>query len=488
VSTTSPPSPPLRDPLPPGGPSGPGGPPGPGGRGGTGPAQPGGGRVGPSRLPRILAVGGLLVVVAILVYLLVAPAGGNTYYLEFENANQLVRGNEVQVGGVPVGSISNIALTSNYRARVTVHVNTPIAPLHEGTTAQIRVPSLGGVAGRYIALTPGPNNSPTLPNGYTFTGKSVQGTTDIDELFNTLNPRTRKGLQEFFQGNAEWYVGLAHEAGESSEYFAPALASADRVFAELSREQHTFTEFLVQGAKTVTTIAARAPQLAGFVEHADTAFGALGAQQNDLASGVEALPKALHAGNVALAEAPATFAALRRLAEVSKPGTAELAAFFARLRPLLTEATPVLHNLSVVVTQPGPNNDLTDIALGYPALARELAAATPNAVKGLENGTTFFSRLRPYTPDLVGFARSLGQSTAGYDANGHYIRATTTVPSFALGSEGSLTPASGLPQGLANLKTGQLLRCPGSATPPPADGSAPFTDTGQLECNPAEVP
>jgi phospholipid/cholesterol/gamma-HCH transport system substrate-binding protein len=49
-------------------------------------------------------------------------------------------------------------------------------------------------------------------------------------------------------------------------------------------------------------------------------------------------------------------------------------------------------------------------------------------------------------------------------------------------------PSENLKQGLANLKTGQLQRCPGSATQPAADGSSPFTDTGQLECNPAETP
>jgi phospholipid/cholesterol/gamma-HCH transport system substrate-binding protein len=486
VSTTSPPSPPLRDPLPPGGPAGPGRPGGPGPGGGA--VGTGGGRTGFNRVPRLLALGGLALIVLVLALLVFSGGGGDTYHLEFENANQLVRGDEVQVGGVPVGSIQTIALTSDYKARITIHVNAPLAPLHEGTTAQIRVPSLGGVAGRYIALSPGPNNRPTLPDGYTFRGAALHGTTDVDQLFNTLNPRTRRGLQEFFQGNAEWYAGIALQAGVSSEYFAPALNSAGHVFAELSRDQHTLTEFLVQGAKATTTLATRAPQLADLVEHADIAFGALAAHQSDLARGVAQLPIALHQGNVTFAELPSALNDLRRLFAVSKPGTAELAPFLARLRPLLEEATPVVNNLSLAVSRPGPNNDLTDLVLGYPALAQQLARDTPNAIKGLESGTTLFSRLRPYSPDFVGFARSLGQAAAYYDANGHYIRATATSPSFTLGSEGSLVPAANIQQGLQNLKIGQLQRCPGSATQPAADGSSPFTDTGQTECNPAEVP
>ncbi len=487
MSTTSPPNPPLRDPLSPSAPGGPGGPGRSGGANGAG-GGPDKGRAGANRLPRFLAVGGLALVVLILAYIIFSGGGGATYHLEFESADQLVRGDEVQVGGVSVGSINAISLTSNYKARVTVHINSPLAPLHEGTTAQIRVPSLGGVANRYIALSPGPNNRPALPAGYTFSGNAVHGTTDVDQLFNTLNPRTRKGLQEFFQGNAEWYAGIAHEAAQSSEFFAPALTAGTHIFAELSRDQRTLTEFLVQGAKATTTIATRASQLSGFVEHADTAFQALGSHQTELARGLAQLPVTLHQGNVLFAELPATLDALRRLVDVSKPDTTTLAPFFARLRPFLVEATPVLHNLSVAVSQPGPNNDLTDIALGYPALAQQLAADTPTAIQGLEANTKLFARFRPYSPELVGFARTIGQSAAYYDADGHYIRATTTVPSFTLGSENNLVPAENLQQGLQNLKTGQLQRCPGSATQPAADGSSPFTDTGQLECNPAETP
>jgi phospholipid/cholesterol/gamma-HCH transport system substrate-binding protein len=485
VSTTSPPTPPLRDPLPPGGPRGPGG---AGAAGGAGGSSEGGRTGGYSRLPRLLGLGALAIVVVILAFVIFSGGGGDTYHFEFENANQLVRGDELQVGGVPVGSITAIALTSNYKARITAHVNSPLAPLHEGTTAQIRVPSLGGVANRYIALSPGPNNNPTLPAGYTFSGSAVRGTTDIDQLFDTLNPRTRKGLKEFFQGNAEWYAGVAQQAGLSSEYFAPFLSATGHVFAELSHDQRAFTEFLVQGAKAMTTIATRAPQLSDLIEHADTAFQALGSEQANLARGVAQLPVTLHQGNETFKELPTTIDALRRLVNVSKPDTTELALFFARLRPLLLEATPVVHDLSLAVSKPGPNNDLTDAALGYPALARELAIATPNAIKGLESGTTLFSRLRPYSPDFVGAARSLGQSASYYDANGHYIRAAATTPAFTLGSEGSLVPAASLKEGLQNLKTGQLQRCPGSATQPAADGSSPFADTGQLECNPAEVP
>jgi phospholipid/cholesterol/gamma-HCH transport system substrate-binding protein len=437
---------------------------------------------------RVLAVGGLGLVVLILAFLIFSGGGGADYQLLFENANQLVRGDQVTVGGQPVGSVTDIVLTPEYKARITIHINSPLAPLHEGTTAQIRVPSLSGVANRYIALSPGPNSAPKLPSGASLPTSATHGVTDIDQLFDIFNARTRRALQKVFQGSAEEYVGSTPSVNASAEYFAPALAASDHFVAELGRDQQALTELLVQGAKATTTIAARRQQLSELVEHGDIAFQALGSQQANLARSVAQLPAVLHQGNATFTALPPALSAVHQLIDVTKPNTTMLALLFERLRPLIAEATPVVNNLSQAFSKPGPNNDLTDVFQGYPALVKQLEVATPVAIQGLEESTVFFSKWRPYSPELVGLARSLGQSTAYYDANGHYIRAAPTVASFTLGPEGSLVPAENLQQGLANLKTGQLQRCPGSATQPAPDGSSPFTDTGQLECNPAEVP
>jgi phospholipid/cholesterol/gamma-HCH transport system substrate-binding protein len=456
------------------------------------PGQPGGspgpGRQGPYRTTRLIALGALALVVLIVAYIIFSGGGGDDYRLEFDNASQLVKGDQVQVGGVPVGSVKDIVLTSNYKALVTIHVDSPLAPLHAGTTAEIRVPSLSGVANRYIALSPGPNSNAELPAGTTLRGSTVRGAVDIDQLFNIFNSRARKGLQEVFQGSAEWYAGSSRALRASSPYFPPSLAAADHIFAELTRDQRTFTEFLVQAGKATTTIAARRQQLSELVEHGNRAFAAIGAQQASLQQGVAELPVTLHEGNRAFAELPATLSALRRLVDVSKPNVATLAPFFARLRPLVVEATPVIDNLSQVVSKPGPANDLTDVMAGYPALERALVAATPNIVRQLGESAAFFGRFRPYAPEVVGAARSLGESAAYYDASGHYLHAAAVFGAFTLGPEDNLTPAGSLQQELQSLKLGQLRRCPGAATQPAADGSSPFTDTGQLECDPSQVP
>lgn len=436
---------------------------------------------------RALAAGALGVVVLIVAYIVFAGGGGVNYHLEMSEANQLVRGNQVQVGGVPVGSVTNIELTRDYKARITIHVDSSLTPLHEGTISEVRVPSLTGVANRYVALTPGPNNRPALSAGATLPASATREVVDLDKLFNTLNPKTRKGLQQFIQGSAEQYAGAGPALGKATEYFAPAFAATDRFFSELVRDQGTFTDFLVESAKALTTIAARKESLTDLVEHADETFQAIGSQQSSLARGLRQLPVTLNRGNKTFAEVPATLAALTRLINAQRPNTQALTTLFAKLRPLVTTATPVVGNLSQAISRPGANNDLTEAFAALPAVAQALTTASPNGVKALRESVPITSFFGPYAPELAGTFRMFDQTNAYYDANGHYARIGPVAPSFKLGANNNLTPA-GPQQALEGLKTGQLRRCPGAATQPAADGSAPFTDNGQLGCDPTETP
>ena len=441
----------------------------------------------PSRAGRALAAGALAIVVAIVAFLALSGGGGVNYYLEMKEAGQLVKGDQVQVGGVPVGSVTGIALTSDFKARITIHVESSLAPLHEGTIAEIRVPSLTGVANRYVALAPAPNNRPALPAGATLPASDTREVVDLDQLFNTLNAPTRKGLQQLIQGSAEQYAGAGKDLGKATEYFAPSFAATDHFLSELVRDQSTFTGFLVESAKALTTIAARKESLTDLVEHADRTFQAIGSQQSSLARALRQLPGALNQGNRAFAEVPPTLTVLTQLVNAQRPNTQALTTLFAKLRPLVSTATPVVSNFSQAISRPGANNDLTEAFAALPALAQALTSASPDNVTALQESVPITAFFGPYAPELQGTFRTFGQASAYYDANGHYARVMSVAPSFKLGANNTLTPASAQ-QALEGLKTGQLRRCPGAATQPSADGSAPFTDNGQLSCDPTETP
>ncbi|MFI4989610.1 MAG: MlaD family protein [Solirubrobacterales bacterium] len=471
MATTTPPSPPPpaapppRDPLPPRVP-----------------------RSARGRYGRPLAVGALAIVVLVVAYIVFAGGGGGTYKLEMKEGFQLVRGDQVQVGGVPVGTVTSIDLTHDFKALVTIHVDSSLTPLHAGTTAQVRVPSLSSVANRYVALSLGPNNAPALSSGATLPASATKDVTDLDQLFNTFNPATRKGLQQFIQGTAEQYVGQGKSLGQAIEYFAPSFNATDHIFAELVRDQSTFTSFLVETAKAVSTIGARKDQLSSLVENANTTFTAIGAEQQNLAQGVKELPVTLRQGGRTFAELPSTLGALKRLVDASKPTVKPLTTLFTSLKPLLDTATPVVKNFSQAFSRPGPNNDLTDFANAIPALVKQLTSSTPVTVQALQESVPITAFFGPYSTELEGTLREFGQASAYYDADGHYARLNPVFPDFAPGGGANNLVPAGAGTALAPLKTGQLRRCPGGATQPAADGSSPFTDNELLSCDPSQTP
>lgn len=440
-----------------------------------------------SSTARVLAVGALVLVVLVILYLVFGGGGGASYHLIFAEADQLVLGDQVQVGGVPVGSITSIELTKDFKAKVTIHVDASLTPLHEGTTALVRTPSLSSVANRYIELSPGPNSNPALPEGATLPASATKEVTDLDALFNTLNPKTRKGLSEFIQGLGESYAGAGKSFGEDTEYFGPFVSASNHFFEELVRDQPVFEHFLIETAKAVTTIGARAPQLADLIENSNKTFEAIGSEQRQLAAGLKQLPGAIQQGDKTFAELPSAFAALEELVNASKPTTKPLATLFAHLRTLLKTGTIPITNFSEAFSRPGANNDLTDIVKALPALYAQLTTASPALVQGEKESVPVTAFFGPYAPDLVGTLRTFGQAGAYYDADGGYAHVSPIFPSFALGENDTLKPSTPQ-QALANLKTGQLRRCPGAATQPAEDGSSPWVDNELLDCDPSEVP
>jgi phospholipid/cholesterol/gamma-HCH transport system substrate-binding protein len=223
------------------------------------------------------------------------------------------------------------------------------------------------------------------------------------------------------------------------------------------------------------------------VENANTTFTAIGSEQTALAKGLKELPVAFRQGNRTFADLPSTFQALTKLVNASKPTVKPLTQLFTNLRPLLNTATPVVKNFSTAFSQPGPSNDLTDFVRELPTLVAQLTTATPVAVQSLRESIPITAFFGPYSPDLEGTLREFGQGAAYYDANGHYARLNPVFSDFALGANNNLTPAAPS-TALAPLKSGQLRRCPGAATQPAADGSSPFTDAGQLSCDPTQTP
>ena len=443
-------------------------------------------------LSRALALGALLAAVVVVGFLLFGGGGATKYELLFQSAGQLVKDDDVQVGGRRVGRITDITLDDDNQARISVEVEEPYAPLHEGTFARIRWTSLSGVANRYIALTPGPDSAPELDEGATLQADDTETIVDLDQLFATFDPDARKDLQDLIQGIATQYEGKAEEAGESAEYFNPFLATSRRLVGELTEDEAALTKFIVNSSRAVTALAERRDDLAGLVTNANTTAGAIAAEEQSLGDALDILPQTLRRGNTTFVNLRSTLDDLDVLVAESKPATRDLAPFFRRLRPLVADARPTIADLRKLIRRRGSGNDLVEATRIMPGLRDDALPAFRSGTAAMQESTPVLEFIRPYSPDIVGWFRDFGFNSAPYDANGHYARIQPIFNAFSFTDNpagGVLTPQSPANR-VSGLQNGFTKRCPGAASQPTEDGSAPWLDEGRLgpeDCDPTQV-
>ena len=93
------------------------------------------------------------------------PDQGQVIYGYFESAQGLVKGVSVEIAGVDVGQVEDIALDQG-RAKVTLRIN-PDIPVGEDTVAAIR--TKGVLGDKYVELILGDEKSPPLKSGGSLT-------------------------------------------------------------------------------------------------------------------------------------------------------------------------------------------------------------------------------------------------------------------------------------------------------------------------------
>lgn len=442
---------------------------------------------------RMLALGAFAAAIAVVLWLVLRSGG---YYInaQFETGGQLVKGGNVMIGGTPVGKIDEITLTSDNQANVRMRIDDDdLTPLHRGTTATIRLKSLSGVANRYVALQPGPNSAPEIPDGGVITADKTTPPIDLDQLLNAFDPKARKGLQGFLKGSAKQYrddpstpLYEPTYGNAGLRWVAPFFDAGARIAAAVSRDDAALSQFLAVSERATTTVAEQKEQLTALFRNMTAFFRATSAEADELDRALAVMPQTLREGREAFAKLRPAMDALQELSDESEPLGEDMARLFRKLQPLLDDVEPALHDLRLMVRAKGKDNDLTELLGIQPALVKKARQAFPNSTRGMQVADPILDFLRPYVPDMAAWITHFGQIASNYDANGHYIRVQTVTGRFTYnGVTGKLDPNSD--RSLAQYPKTGIKRCPGSATQGALDASNPFLDDG-LDCDSTIVP
>jgi phospholipid/cholesterol/gamma-HCH transport system substrate-binding protein len=160
-----------------------------------------------------------------------------TYKAIFADATGVVKGDDIRVAGVKVGSVKNVEIVDRTKARVTFTVRDATA-VTRSSTATIRYRNLVGQ--RYIAVTQGVGDTTRLPDKSTIPQSRTQPALDLTTLFNGFKPlfaaltpadvnKLSYELIQVFQGEGSNIEGLLRSTGSVTQ----TLADRDQLIGDV---------------------------------------------------------------------------------------------------------------------------------------------------------------------------------------------------------------------------------------------------------------
>jgi phospholipid/cholesterol/gamma-HCH transport system substrate-binding protein len=432
---------------------------------------------------RWLAVAAL-VIGLVAVAVIVLDQGSYEIHAHFADASQLVAGGQVDVAGVPVGSVSSVGVTPEGEADVVLSIHdSSYAPLHAGTRASIRALGQAGVANHYVELTPGPASAPALHSGSVLPLSQTDSMVSLDAVLDAFGPQQRGALQQLIAHSDQIYAGTGSAyVNQTLQRLDPAVAQLSGLTGELSSDSAAITQVIRSGSTAAQALASRSSDLVNAVSNTATTMEALANERS-------AVTDALTRAPAVLGEARSTLAAAATAVTTLKPTLAEVPAAAKPLDGLLTRMVSTLPpTTSVANTLVAELPSLRRTLTGLGPLERPAVNALNSAGRALQVARPIVRAVRFYGVDLLlgVFLGLAGTAPANYDRWGHYARIEFTEPyQTFLGGPLSSVLATSLDPDLFNLRSRLLRRCPGGNTPPAPDGSNPWIPDSSI-CTPSQ--
>ena len=374
--------------------------------------------------------------------LVVAGAGdsGGTYRVRalFDSASFVVKGEDVKIAGVKVGSIESLSVTPDNRAAVVLKIEEPgYQDFRKDATCEIRPQSLIGE--QYVECAPtqergvGEAKPPELPVIEDGDGKGqhllpteqTRTTVALDLIGNVNRLPVRQRLSLIINELGIGLAGRGEDLNDVIRRAAPALQETSKVLNLVAKQNKVLEQLAVDSDEILDPLARERERITSFAKQSSTVAAATVERQAALAENFRKLP-------TFLAELTPTMNRLGEFSDETLPvatdlrlGAKAINELIARTGPFSRAATPALRGLGDVGDE------------GIPALRASLPI-----VQDLHK---FGNQIRPVARDLqqllTSFRDSEGierlmdyiyfqvQAINGFDTFGHFLRADLVVNS-----------------------------------------------------------
>jgi virulence factor Mce-like protein len=340
-------------------------------------------------------VGAITLLVAIVAVFLSYNANSGlpfvpTYDLkaQFDNAANLVVGNDVRIGGQRVGAISEITPVpgdgdSPPTAEVQMKLEKIVDPLPKDSTMIIRPRSALGL--KYIEITPGDSEEGFAAGDTIPDSQAKPKPVEIDDVFNTFDVKARRGSQRSLDGLGTALAGRGDDINEAIVDLRPLLTYLQPVARNLADPDTQLARFFQSLERAAAEVAPVADQQASLFVNLDTTFTALASVARPfIQQSISNSP-------------PSEDAAIRGFPQ-QRPFLRNSTALFRELKPgvkVLPTSAPVLADALEIGTRtlartPAFNADLEDVFIALKNFAEE-----PLVRPGIQRLNDTVESLRP---------------------------------------------------------------------------------------------
>ena len=252
---------------------------------------------------------GLIVVVLALVGTGVAIAGSRAegsssarFDVIFDDARGLIGGQLVKVAGARAGTIQNVTLTPQFKARVEATIDSRFVPFHQDATCTIRPEGL--IAENYIDCDPGTADSPVLRSvgGQPPTVPVTHTTEPVSllDLFNIFNAPTRERFTVLVNELGIGTAGRGQDINDILRRANPTLALARRVIGILARQKAQLATIVDATSAIAAEGASHTANLQRFLDSAAALTSITASHSSNISRSIQLLPGLLDAAQPAL--------------------------------------------------------------------------------------------------------------------------------------------------------------------------------------------
>jgi virulence factor Mce-like protein len=337
----------------------------------------------------------------------------------FDTAKGIIPGQLVKVAGVRVGTVQDVTLTRDFKARVEIEVDPRFGPFHTDARCEIRPEGL--TAENFIQCDPGSAPSKALvasgqaPPTVPVTNTSVP--VNLNGLFQIWTAPTADRLTILVN---ELGIGLAARGDDVNAILRrtnPALHQARRVIGTLSHERDQLATVVDATDRVASELASRPQRVSDFITQAARLASTTAAHGRSLAEAIHRLPPLLGAAEPTLRRvdgfavgATPTVASLRQSA-------GPFSRTLTDLRSFAKTSDPVLRGLRTTITRSLPvlrrAKPTLDLSRRFTKVAQPVAPQISSLFANLRD--------RGFIEGALKLFYYLSAASARFDATSHVL-------------------------------------------------------------------